>query len=120
MSVLVVDDEKDIGLMISLFLKKEGFKTDHAIRINQARQMIKENDYELYFLDLSLPDGTGFDLIPTIRQKNKSSVIVVISAYNGTEEMQKAQDMGVNRFIKKPFMKKDIISVINGLQRDKS
>ena len=120
MSVLVVDDEEDIGLMISMFLKKEGLKTDFSLRVTPAKDMIIENDYNLYFLDLNLPDGSGYDLIPLIRDKNKNSGIAVISAYDSNPEIQKAMDLGADIFIKKPFTKNDIMQGVETLYRNRS
>ncbi|MEO9871967.1 response regulator [Ekhidna sp.] len=117
MSVLIVDDEEDIGLMISVFLKKQGLKTDFSARINSAKEMIEKNNYSIFFLDLNLPDGTGFDLIPLIKQKDPNSGIIVISAYDSADEMKRATDLGSDLFIKKPFSRNEIIGAVNTLYK---
>ncbi len=115
MRALIVDDEEDIGLMVSTFLRKEGMEADHANLIKNARQMIHENEYQLFFLDLKLPDGTGFDLVPDIKSNVKDPKLIIISAYDGDIETKKAKQLGIDIFIKKPFTKSEIIQAIHNL-----
>ena len=68
MKALIIDDEHDIGLMISKILTKEGIETDHTGFIKSARKMIHSKDYSIFFLDLNLPDGSGFELVPEIHK----------------------------------------------------
>ncbi|MBU2913241.1 response regulator [Reichenbachiella agariperforans] len=113
MNVLIVDDEEDIGLMVSMFLKKKGISVDYADRITKAKNMIQAHAYEVYFLDLNLPDGTGFDLVDDIRNASEGAKVVIISAYDGVVETRRAAEMNIDHFIKKPFTKKQIIDAVN-------
>ncbi len=115
MNALVVDDEEDIGLMVTRFLRKEGINTDYADRVESARQKLDENEYELVLLDLNLPDGTGFDLMPDINDKEKEISVIVISAHDGIYEQQKVSEFGIHKFIKKPFSKTEVMEAINSL-----
>lgn len=112
-TALIVDDEEDIGLMVSVFLKKAGISTTYMNRVMPAKEAIIESSFNFYFLDLNLPDGTGFDLIPLIKEKNERSKIIIISAYDGHLETSKANEFGVTNFIKKPFTKQDILNAIH-------
>ncbi len=115
MNALIVDDEEDIGFIVSRMLTKNGFSVKYLNRITKAWKAIEENRYDIFFLDLNLPDGTGFDIIPLIREKNKEAKIFIISAHDGITEKKKAKEMKVNAFIKKPFGKKDILNAIENL-----
>ena len=116
MKALIVDDEDDIGFMVSRFLKKEGIATDVSNRIKDARKQLNQKDYDLYILDINLPDGTGFDLIPTIHEQNDPYNIVMISAHDGPEEARKLDEFQVDAFIKKPFTKNEVIQVVQGFK----
>ncbi|MEO9485256.1 MAG: response regulator [Ekhidna sp.] len=116
MKVLIVDDEEDIGMMVSKFLLNEGLQVIYEARIKAARNRIASDHFGLYFLDLNLPDGTGFDLIPEIRQKNKEAKIIVISAHDGVVEMKRAKEMKVDLFIKKPFTKRQVIESVRQMR----
>lgn len=115
MKVLIVDDEQDIGMMVSMFLRKAGLEVDYVSRVGLAEDKIQSGQkglYNIFFLDLNLPDGTGFDLIPLIRSKSNSAKIIIISAHDGIMEKRRAQSFEVDAFIKKPFTKRDIISSV--------
>lgn len=113
---LIVDDEDDIGLMVSRILAKEGLESEHVNRIASARDKLNEEIFDAYLLDLNLPDGTGFDLIPLIRERSPQARVIVISAYDGAYEKQRMQEEQVDTFIKKPFSKSQIIEAIQGLE----
>jgi DNA-binding response OmpR family regulator len=112
MRALIVDDEEDIGFMTKVILNNKGISADDANSIKQAIYKIRDHEYDLYFLDLNLPDGSGFDLVPQIRNYNHTASVIIISAHDGHNEIQKAKELGVDAFIKKPFSKNDIYQVI--------
>mgnify|MGYP003642525817 CR=1 FL=1 len=82
-SVAIVDDEEFIGHMVSKFLQNEGLNTTYFDRMLTAREDFLNKIYDYYFLDLNLPDGTGFDLVPIIQEKAKNAKIIIISAHDG-------------------------------------
>ncbi len=111
-TALIVDDEEDIGLMVSVFLKKAGLKSTYLSRVTPARDLIMEKKFDYYFLDLNLPDGTGFDLIPGIRDNNDNARIIIISAYDSHLETTRADEFEVDAFVKKPFSKTDLLATL--------
>ncbi len=104
--ILVVDDEIEICLLVTRYLKKMGFDASYALSISEALAKISMISYDLLFVDLNLADGSGYDFITTLRESNVSSKIVIISAYDS--ERQKALQKGASLFIAKPFTKKSI------------
>ena len=112
MNALIVDDEEDIGQMVSRFLGREGLEASYFTTISSARDAIRKSIYDYYFLDLNLPDGSGFDLVSLIKERNTSAKIIAISAYDGLREIKRARDLGIDEFIKKPFSKKDILNAV--------
>jgi DNA-binding NtrC family response regulator len=111
-TALIVDDEEDIGLMVSVFLKKSGVGSTYLSRVTPALEKIADETFDFYFLDLNLPDGTGFDLIPLIHQNNPAAQIIIISAYDSHLETARAEDFKVKAFVKKPFTKQDILATL--------
>ena len=110
--VLIVDDEEDIGLMVSSFVKKAGMLPTYLNRVAPAETEIVEKHFDYYFLDLNLPDGTGFDLIPLIKEHNPKAIIVIISAYDSDRETSRAKELGVAAFLKKPFTKNALLETL--------
>jgi len=119
MGILVVDDEEDICLLISTFLKKSGIKVESRLSVVEAEKLLESKDFDLHFLDLNLPDGTGFDLISQINEKGKETGVVMMSAFDSQEDIQKAMDLGVDLFLKKPFSKSQILNAVDTLYSDK-
>lgn len=114
--ILVVDDEVEICLLLSGMLRKMGFGTAYAHSVSDGIEKINKDNYDIVFLDLNLPDGLGFHLIPKIKRSNPVSKVIVISAYDGSVERQRAVDEGANFFIPKPFNKKMIIEALEELK----
>jgi len=83
----------------------------------EALRSIKRSLPELVFLDLKLPDGDGMKLIPKIKKLNPDTVVNIISAYGSEEAKEKAMELGVNRFIDKPFSEQDILKSIRELRK---
>jgi CheY-like chemotaxis protein len=104
--VLVVDDEVEICLLVTQYLKKLGYDTAFCLSIAEAAQRIAEVPYDLLFVDLNLRDGSGYDLINALRKSQSDTKVIVISAYDS--ERQKALQRGASFFLAKPFTKKSI------------
>lgn len=113
MRALIVDDEMDIGVMTSIILKTKRIHADTVISIREANEKIRHNRYDLFILDLNLPDGNGFDLIPSIRMNNTDARIVIISAHDGTIELKQARKFNVDLFVRKPFSRKQILEAVD-------
>ena len=114
LNILIVDDEEDICLMVSRILQKEGHSVTFCHSIQEGKGYVLNNRYQAYFLDLNLTDGSGFDLIPLIQGKNEgASQIIIISAYDGHLERERAESFGVDAFIHKPFTKRQILEALS-------
>lgn len=110
---LVVDDELDICRLLTLHLKALGLQAEYVVTITEAKHKLTPAEYDVVFVDLNLPDGSGFDLLETLRDINASARVVVISAYD--TERKKVMELGADGFIAKPFSKRTIELVLNNL-----
>ena len=110
--ILLVDDEEDIGLLLSGMLRRAGFETTIAMSLREADDKLRGHHYAVVFLDLNLPDGVGYSLIPLIRETGNTK-IVVISAYDG--ERENASREGADYFISKPFRKEKVLQALQDL-----
>jgi two-component system OmpR family response regulator len=79
---LVVDDELDICRLLTLHLKTLGLDAEYVSTIGEAKAKISPAAYDVIFVDLNLPDGSGFDLLESLNTINSTSRMVVISAYD--------------------------------------
>jgi DNA-binding response OmpR family regulator len=113
MQALIVDDERDIGYLICGILRQLDMRCKVMHTLETARDLIKHQSFDLYFIDIKLPDGSGFDLVSELNERDNNGEVVIISAFDGEEERDKAKSLGVKKFINKPFTKTEIIAAIN-------
>ncbi|MCX2745261.1 response regulator [Mangrovivirga sp. M17] len=111
-SVLVVDDEQDICLLLSAMLKKEGFRVVVASSHETAEKIIDEIENDsIAFIDINLPDGNGYELANKLKSKSQDSIVYLISAREIPGELELRNSMA-DGFIPKPFSKKEIFEVV--------
>lgn len=111
--ILVVDDEIEICLLVTRYLKKIGFEAVYALSISDAIAQISTVPFDLLFVDLNLADGSGYDLLNVLQESKISSKTIIISAYD--TEQQKALQKGATLFMAKPFTKKSITDSLEKL-----
>jgi two-component system, OmpR family, response regulator len=110
--VLIIDDEIDICLLVSSILRKEGYETTVANTLAEGEQKFVEFNPQVVFLDLNLPDGVGFSIIPKLKKLNAEIRINIVSAYDGITERSEAKKHGIQHFISKPLNRDAVIQAI--------
>ena len=114
--VLIVDDETDICLLLSGLLRRLGYQPTCAHFIEEGRQCLSSQQFDAIFLDLNLPDGLGFDLLPMIKQEQANAKIIMISAFDGQAERRRATEQGASYFIGKPFTRRSVEIALQTIQ----
>ena len=100
--VLVVDDEPPIRKLLRMGLSAHGYLTLEAPNAKAALDLLSEFP-DLIILDLGLPDADGHDLLRTIRARNESVPIVVLSSRSDEAGKVEALDLGADDYVTKPF-----------------
>ncbi|MGL4569553.1 MAG: response regulator transcription factor [Clostridium sp.] len=101
LSVLIIEDEYDLNVLMKNLLEKERFQVVQAYSGEGAKKLM-DSSFDLIILDLMLPDIDGFDLIPFFRSITKSPIIVV-SAKDDDADLAIALTLGADDYIKKPY-----------------
>ncbi len=101
--ILIVDDEESILNTLSEILEDEGFKTERAKTLKEAREKIKAFFYPVIVLDVWMPDGDGVEFIDFIKENSPDSVVIVITGHGSIETAVKAVKKGAYEFLEKPF-----------------
>ena len=110
-TVLIVEDDKYIMSLTTIYLKDEGYKTIAAITGKEAVALFFANNPDIILLDLGLPDMDGMEVIQKIRQQSNAPIIVV-SAREEENEKIKALDMGADDYMTKPFYMGELLARI--------
>ena len=113
--VLVVDDEKDIGILMKSMLKSSRYIVVYASNIDEATKELMNDAFETVFLDLNLDNEYGLNLVDTIRATNKEANIVIITAQKPSEIKQEVTSHGIEHLIEKPFNKSQILSALGSV-----
>jgi DNA-binding response OmpR family regulator len=107
--ILIVDDEKELRIMIEKILRQEGFQRIYtASNCEQARMQAIAQNPNVYLLDVMLPDGDGFSLMKEIRE-NSMAPVVFLSARDEDENRLLGLGLGADDYITKPFLPRELL-----------
>ena len=114
--ILLLEDDLSLINGLSFALKKQGFEIEIARTIKEAGECWRKNRYNLLILDVSLPDGCGFDFCQMVRKESEVPIIFLTAS---DEEMDiiMGLDIGGDDYITKPFKLGVLISRVNALLR---
>jgi len=101
--ILIVEDEQDIVNLISNRLDEKQYDITVALNGQKALDLIRIQEFDLVSLDIMLPEVDGLTICKELREKNKNTLIIVVSALDLNESKEKAYNLGADDYISKPF-----------------
>lgn len=114
--ILLLEDDLSLIQGLTFAFKKENYDLDIARTICEADQLWADGKYDLLILDVSLPDGSGFEICKKVRQTSKVPIIF-LTASDEEISIIMGLDMGGDDYITKPFKLGVLMSRINALLR---
>lgn len=114
--ILLVEDDLSLIEGLEFSLHKNGFQVEVARTVQETLSLLLENKYDLLLLDLTLPDGNGFEICKKARLTS-SVPIIFLTASDEEINIVMGLDMGGDDYITKPFKLNELISRINALLR---
>lgn len=114
--ILVVEDDQAITMGLEFALTQEDYVVDVADTIALAKARVNSHEYDLYLLDINLPDGNGLDFCRELRQKT-SNPVIFLTASDEENNMITSFDIGADDYITKPFRIKVLLSRIKAILR---
>lgn len=114
--IFLVEDDLSLINGLSFAVKKQGYLLDVAHTSSEADRLWENGKYDLVILDVSLPDGSGFDICRSIRQTSKVP-IMFLTAMDEETDIIMGLDIGGDDYITKPFKLAIFMSRINALLR---
>ena len=110
--ILLLEDNDAITMGLKYSLEQEGFEVDVAKDVKSALKSLNEDIYSIYLLDITLPDGNGFEVCKQIKAKFDRPVIF-LTARDEETNVVLGLDMGADDYVTKPFRIRELISRIN-------
>ncbi|MEO8234271.1 MAG: response regulator transcription factor [Flavobacterium sp.] len=103
MNILIVEDNIELAKEVSHFLSNSGHICKISNNCNEAYEEINSNDYDVILLDLGLPDGTGFDILKSVRKTASKTAIIIITARGELDDRINGLHLGADDYLTKPF-----------------
>ncbi|MCM1565809.1 MAG: response regulator transcription factor, partial [Dehalobacter sp.] len=114
--ILLLEDDLSLIDGLEFSLRKNGFEVDVARTVKEALSQLAVQKYDLLLLDLTLPDGSGFEICRKARQTSNVPIIF-LTASDEEVNVVMGLDMGGDDYITKPFKLNELVSRINALLR---
>ena len=118
MRVLLVEDDITLAMGIEYSLKNEGFKVKNATNLKTAREIFNTSEIDMVLLDVTLPDGNGYELCKEIRE-NSNVPLIFLTACDEEVNIVLGLDMGADDYLTKPIRVRELIARINAVLRRK-
>ncbi len=114
--ILIVDDDKDLAMIMSDMLESYGYKVTCVHNGEDAFEKLSENTFHAVLLDINLPDSNGYEICRQLRDFSTVPVIFA-SARTGENDRIEGFDIGGDDFLPKPYSMKELLSRINAMIR---
>ena len=120
MRILLVEDEKDLADIVKKGLEEESYSVDVCYDGEEGLFMASEVSYDVIILDILLPKVDGIKILETIREKNISTPVLLLTAKDTLEDKIKGLDIGADDYLTKPFDFEELLARIRALLRRKN
>ncbi|MCK9638643.1 MAG: response regulator [Prolixibacteraceae bacterium] len=112
LSILIADDEQINFLYLEILLKNSVKRIDRACNGKEAIEMVLKRSYDLIFMDLKMPEMSGYEATIKIKERYPAMPVIAQTAYASIEDREKALQAGCDDFIAKPIKKNNLLEVI--------
>lgn len=117
--IAIIDDEPDIVELVSLHLKKAGFKAKGFLNAEDFLKSLNTGHPDLIVLDLMLPDADGLEICKYLKKKDEFSSIPIVMLTAKGEEIDKilGLELGADDYVTKPFSPKELVARVKAVLR---
>lgn len=115
MKILYLEDDINLSQTVEEFLKDEGFDVVCVYDGEEALESIYTARFDLFLLDVSVPQIDGFELLKELREANILTPAIFITSLNSIKDLSSGYECGADDYVKKPFALKELLLRINAL-----
>lgn len=116
MKIFLLEDDASIAMGLQYSLQKEGYETKRCADVKSALKTVEAEEFDLYLLDLSLPDGSGYDVCRAVKARGDLPVIF-LTAFDDEVNVVMGFDLGADDYISKPFRINELMARIKSVLR---
>lgn len=118
MRALIVDDEPNIRKVLNRILAETGFEPSEAGSIADSVDLLHTTFFDFAVLDLRLPDGSGIDLLKTIKVNQPDTTVLIITAFASADTAITAMKLGAYDYVTKPFNIDELRIVVKNIKEN--
>ncbi|WP_110111769.1 response regulator transcription factor [Bacillus sp. CGMCC 1.16541] len=115
--ILLVDDDKDIRQLLTLYLQNEGYNIIEAENGEEAIEMMNKHHPDIVLLDVMMPKKDGFTIVQEIRQSGNAVPVLMLTARQEDMDLIQGLTYGADDYIKKPFNPLEVIARVKAMLR---
>ena len=101
--LLVVDDEKSLLQFLELLFSEQDYDVTTADSVSAGREALERASFDLVLCDITMPDGSGLELLAEIKKNHERTAVIMMTAYTSTESAIEAMKLGAYDYVSKPF-----------------
>ena len=116
MRIFVLEDDEAIGIGLSYTLESEKYEVTLVKTVSEAKKKVENEEFDLYILDLTLPDGNGYEVCSLIKSKGDLPVIF-LTAYDDEINVVTGFELGADDYISKPFRVRELLARVKSVLR---
>lgn len=117
MKILLIEDEPELRRSILQFLHQEGYVVESAADFRKAEDKAGAYDYDCVLVDITLPGGSGLDIIRQLKKAKSKAGIIIISAKNSLDDKIEGLELGADDYLPKPFHLSELNARIKSVVR---
>jgi DNA-binding response OmpR family regulator len=115
--LLIVDDEPQIREVLEAYLTREGFDVETAGSVAEAQASIEKGASDLVLLDVTLPDGSGFDVLGALTKPGERVPTIMLTARADETDRVVGLELGADDYVTKPFSPREVVARVRALFR---
>ncbi|CAN5501797.1 response regulator transcription factor [soil metagenome] len=119
MKILIIEDEIELSKSMVTYLHRESYTCDTAFNFDEGMQKIESFEYDCILLDISLPGGSGLQILKALKDNNKLDGVIIISAKDSVEDKIAGLNLGADDYLPKPFHLSELSARIAAVIRRK-
>ena len=116
MDIFLLEDDDAIAMGLTYSLEPEGYQVTRASTVKEAMRLMAERPFSLYILDLTLPDGSGYDVCRKIKEKGDFPVII-LTVMEEEVNVVMGLELGADDYITKPFRVRELLARMKSVLR---
>jgi two-component system, OmpR family, alkaline phosphatase synthesis response regulator PhoP len=115
--LLLLEDDANVAGTLTSRLTHEGFVVTHADSVRAAREALAGPAFQVAVLDVGLPDGNGFEVAQTLRDRSPATAVLFLTAYGTPEDRIRGLELGADDYVTKPFVFRELLLRIHNVQK---